>query len=51
MRTPGKAWHAIERAKKDVAAGHLDIAQREIARALEIAPHFGVAKVMQERLT
>ena len=44
MRVSGRR---VERAYKDIAAGHLDMAQKEIARALEIAPHFGVAKVMQ----
>jgi len=47
LLAPGKAWHAIERAQKELVAGHPDMAQREIARALGFAPHFGVAKVMQ----
>jgi tetratricopeptide (TPR) repeat protein len=47
LLAPGKAWHAIERAQKELVAGHLDMAKTDIARALEISPHFGVAKVMQ----
>jgi tetratricopeptide (TPR) repeat protein len=47
LLAPGKAWHAIERAQKEMVAGHLDMAKTDIARALEISPHLGVAKVMQ----
>jgi tetratricopeptide (TPR) repeat protein len=41
---------AIQRAQKDFVRGHLESAQKEIARALDIAPHFAVAKVMQGAL-
>ena len=47
LLAPGKALRAIKRASADVIAGRLDLAQKEISRALDIAPHFAVAKVMQ----
>ena len=47
LLAPGKAQRAIERARKEILGGHFDSAQKEIARALDIAPHFGVAKVLQ----
>jgi tetratricopeptide (TPR) repeat protein len=47
LLAPGKALQAIKRARADVVGGHLESAQKEIARALDIAPHFAVAKVMQ----
>ena len=47
LLAPGKALQAIKRARAEVVGGHLDSAQKEIARALEIAPRFAVAKVMQ----
>ncbi len=47
LLAPGKALRAIKRARAEVVGGHLDSAQKEIARALDIAPHFAVAKVMQ----
>ncbi len=47
LLVPDKALRAIERAQKDIVGGHLESAQKEIARALDIAPHFGVAKVLQ----
>ncbi len=47
LLAPAKALRAVERAHKDIVAGHLESAQKEIARALDIAPHFALAKVMQ----
>jgi len=46
LLAPGKAVRAIQRARKDIVDGHLESAQKEIARALDIAPHFAVAEVM-----
>jgi tetratricopeptide (TPR) repeat protein len=47
LLAPGKALRAIERARKDVISGHLESAQKEITRALDIAPHYAAAKAMQ----
>ena len=47
LLAPAKAVRAIQRAHRDIGGGHLESAQKEIARALDIAPHFAVAKVMQ----
>jgi tetratricopeptide (TPR) repeat protein len=47
LLAPGKALQAIKRARAEVVGGHLDSAQKDIARALDIAPHFAIAKVMQ----
>jgi len=47
LLAPGKALRAVKRAYKDIAAGHFEAAQKEIGRALDIAPHYAVAKVMQ----
>jgi tetratricopeptide (TPR) repeat protein len=46
LLAPVKAVRAIERANKHIRDGHLQSAQNEIARALEIAPHFALAKVL-----
>lgn len=47
LLAPRKAWRAIERAHKDIVDGHLESAEKEIALALDIAPHFAVAKALQ----
>lgn len=47
LLAPAKALRAAERAQKEFLSGHMDSAQKEITRALDIAPHFGVAKVLQ----
>jgi tetratricopeptide (TPR) repeat protein len=47
LLAPGKALQAVKRARADFAGGHLESARKEIARALDIAPHFAVAKVMK----
>jgi len=47
LLAPAKALRAVARARKDIAAGHLESAQKEIARALDAAPRFALAKVMQ----
>ena len=47
LLAPAKALRAIKRAHAEIAAGHIDLAEKDIAQALEIAPHFAVAKVMQ----
>lgn len=47
LLAPPKAVRAIQRAQKDMGGGHLESAQKEIARALDIAPHFAAAKVLQ----
>lgn len=47
LLTPGKAVQAAERAHKDIMGGHLESAQKEITRALDIAPHFGAAEALQ----
>jgi tetratricopeptide (TPR) repeat protein len=47
LLAPAKAIRAIERAHKDIIGGHLESAEKEIARALDIAPHFGAARAME----
>ena len=47
LLAPDKALRAMERARKDIIHGRLESAQKEITRALDIAPHFGVAKALQ----
>ena len=47
LLAPVKASRAIDRAHKDILDGHLDSAQKEINRAIDIAPHFAAAKVLQ----
>lgn len=47
LLAPDKAVRATERAHKDMMSGHLESAQKQITRALEIAPHFGVAEALQ----
>jgi hypothetical protein len=47
LLAPVKAVRAIQRAQKDIVGGHLEFAQKKIARALDIVPHFAVAKVIQ----
>ena len=46
LLAPGKAVHAIERARTEFMEGKIESAQKDIARALEVAPHFAVAEVM-----
>ncbi len=47
LLAPEKALRAIKRAQAEISGGHIEQAEKDIARALEIAPHFAVAKVMQ----
>jgi tetratricopeptide (TPR) repeat protein len=50
LLAPGKATQAIERARKEILSGHPESAEKEIARALDIAPHFGVAETLRGAL-
>jgi tetratricopeptide (TPR) repeat protein len=47
LLAPGKAVRAIQRAQKYIVGGQLQSARKEIAGALDIAPHFAIAEVMQ----
>jgi len=47
LLAPSKAKRAITRARKEIIKGNLDLAQKEIALALDIDSRFAVAKVMQ----
>jgi tetratricopeptide (TPR) repeat protein len=47
---PGKAWKSINQARENLMRGDLASAQKEVARALEIAPHCGVALTLQGAL-
>src|SRR5450432_2560864 len=47
LLAPAKALRALERARKDINQGRLESAQKEIARALDIAPQYGTAKAVQ----
>ena len=47
MLTPEKALRATDRARKELIDGHLDLAQKQISQALDIAPHCGVALSIQ----
>jgi tetratricopeptide (TPR) repeat protein len=47
LLAPEKALRAIQRAHAEIASGHIEAAEKDLARALEIAPHFALAKVMQ----
>ena len=47
LLTPRKAQQATDRAREDILHGHFDSAQKELIRALEVAPHYGVALAIQ----
>lgn len=47
LLAPGKAVRAIERARREMINGQLESAQKDITRALGLAPHLAVAKVLQ----
>jgi tetratricopeptide (TPR) repeat protein len=47
LLAPAKAVRAIERAKRAMINGHFGAARKDITRALGIAPHLAVAKVLQ----
>jgi tetratricopeptide (TPR) repeat protein len=47
LLAPGKALRFVQRAHDDIMNGHFDSALKEINRALDIAPHYAVPKVMQ----
>src|SRR5579864_8130631 len=47
LLAPEKALRAIKRAQAEISGGHIEPAEKDLARALEIAPHFALAKVMQ----
>ena len=50
LLAPDKAVRAIQRARKDIVDGQLESAQKEITRALDLAPHFAVAKFMHRAI-
>jgi tetratricopeptide (TPR) repeat protein len=43
LLAPSAAVRAVDRARKDIQEGHLESAEKEIAQALHVAPHFAVA--------
>lgn len=47
LLTPGKAEKAIDRAREELLRGHLESAQKEIRRALDICPHCALASTIQ----
>jgi tetratricopeptide (TPR) repeat protein len=47
LLAPEKALRAIKRAHAEIAGGQIERAEKDLAQALEIAPLFAVAKVMQ----
>lgn len=47
LLTPEKALRATDRARDDLAHGHLDAARKQIVRALDVAPHCALALDMQ----
>jgi tetratricopeptide (TPR) repeat protein len=47
LLTPGKALQAALRARNQLIAGHIDQAQKEITRALDISPHCALALNIQ----
>ena len=47
MLTPTKALRASDRARKQLIHGNIDSAQKQISQALDIAPHCGVALLIQ----
>ena len=46
LLAPEKALKAVDRAHKDILNGHTESAQKEITKALDIAPHFAVARAI-----
>jgi Flp pilus assembly protein TadD len=46
LLAPGKAQRGVERAQKEIIAGHFESAKNELARVLRVAPHYAVAKVL-----
>ncbi len=46
LMAPRKAQQATERARQDILRGRLESAREELARALEVAPHYAVALTM-----
>lgn len=47
LLTPKKALQAVESARNHLLAGHVDQAQKEVARALEISPHCALALTLR----
>ncbi len=47
LLAPEKAARALDRAHKDILRGHRELAEKEIAEALSIAPNFGAAKALR----
>ena len=47
LLAPRKARQATDRAREDILRGRLDAAQKELSRALDMAPHYAVALAMQ----
>lgn len=47
LLTPKKALQAIQNARKHILAGHIDQAQKDVERALEISPHCALALAIQ----
>ncbi len=47
LLTPDKVLRAMERAHKCILEGRLESAQKEITRAIDMAPHYGAAKALQ----
>jgi tetratricopeptide (TPR) repeat protein len=46
LLAPSKAMRAVERARKEIIDGQLESARKDIARALDVAPHLAIAKVL-----
>jgi len=46
LLAPDKALRAMERARKYVLAQRMELALKEVNRAIDIAPHYGTAKVL-----
>ena len=46
LMAPRKAQKQTERARQDILRGRLESAREELARALEVAPHYAVALTM-----
>ena len=47
LLTPSKARQATERASADILHGRIESARKELSRALNVAPHYGVALATQ----
>lgn len=47
LLTPYKALHSVERARKDLIAGRIDQAQKEVSHALDISPRCALALNIQ----